>query len=101
MQWAERENKVLLTACLTVSLIVYPHPMTPLKGLSRFLIRNNISREKQTHAPLHTLQLRHPFPGACFVFKKNDNRKTSEGRQAQAIPTLPFEASSLKMGLFC
>ena len=82
MQWAERGNEVWLTAYITVSLTVHPHSM--LKGLSCFHIRNNISRgkKKTKHIPLHTLQLYHPFPGACFVFKKNDNGNTSGGRQS-------------------
>lgn len=63
-----------------VSPAVHPHPITPLKSLSHFLIKINISREKKI-SPLHKLQLYHPFPGACFVFKGNDNRNTGGERQ--------------------
>lgn len=69
MQWAERDNEVPLTASLTVSRTVRPHPMTPLKGLSRFRIRNNISggEKKAPHSTPYIAAVS-SFPRCMFCF---------------------------------
>lgn len=85
---------------ILVSPTVHPHPMTPLKSLSRFLIKINISREKKYLCYINCNCI--TLSQAHVLFLREMIIEILVGKdRAQAIPTLSFEVSSLKIGFFC
>jgi len=83
-----------------VSPALHPHPITPLKSLSHFLIKINISREKKYRHYINCSCITLSQAPVLFLREMIIEILVGKDRE-QAIPTPSFEVSSLKIGFFC